>query len=557
MTTVLGAALAGKQATIRDFFLAGRKIHWLAVAGSNIATEISAVTLIAVPAAVFKAGGNLTYLQLMLGAVIARIIIAVWFVPAFYEREIYSPYDYMGRRLGSQVRTVTSGIFVLGAILGQSVRVMLTAMVLRLITGIPLWESIWLIGLVAVVWTLLGGITTVIWTDVIQFFVFLLGMAVAVVAVVRHVPGGWSEVASVAGHAGKLRLWDLSTSPLLPYTLWTALIANTVLCLASYGTDQMMAQRMFCCRGPRQAAYSVIASTFGGVVTILAACVGLGLFAFYQHYPLSGKPAELVAHQADNVFPVFVLQELPVGVTGLIIAGIFAAAISTLGSVLVALSQVVVTGMYRPWRARRADGATADATDRHCVGVAKLLVVVWMVALCGMAQVSVLAYERYQAILDLALSMATYTAGPMLAAFALAFFRLNVDYRGILWAAPLSVLTVFAITWHASWAQVTAVVLALGVLVLWIVLVPLGRREARARGDALRTVAVFLGAALVVFLCCFEYQGPSGGRHLTVAWPWNVPIGFTVAFVLGWLLARPRRAADDAAAGVPEGVPRG
>ncbi|MCK4341744.1 MAG: hypothetical protein KAY37_08485 [Phycisphaerae bacterium] len=203
---MLGAKLAGKQATIRDFFLGGRKLPWPAVAGSIIATEISAVTFISAPAIVFAAGGNFTYLQLALGAILARVIISIWFVPAFYEREIYSPYDYMGHRLGRPVRTVTTGLFMLGAILGQSVRVLLTALILQLMTGLPLGVSIWVIGAIAVAWTLLGGITTVIWTDVVQFVVFVFGIIAALVFVCLKLPGGFGEMVTVA--AAAVSAWD-------------------------------------------------------------------------------------------------------------------------------------------------------------------------------------------------------------------------------------------------------------------------------------------------------------------------------------------------------------
>lgn len=550
LTTWLGARLAGKQSTIREFFLAGRKMPWLAVAGSNIATEISAVTLIAVPAAVFKIGGDLSYLQLGLGAILARVIIAIWFVPAFYEREIFSPYDYMGHWLGQPVRAVTSGLFVLGAVLGQSVRVLLTAVILQLITGIPLEASIWLIGGVAVVWTLLGGITTVIWTDVIQFFVFLIGIIAALLFVLWQLPGGWAELiaqAAAAPDGSKLRFWNLSPNPHEPFTIWTALIANTLLCLAVYGTDQIMAQRMFCCRGPRQAALATIFSCVALVVTVLAAFVGLGLYAFYQRFPMEGAAAAAVAADKESIFPVFVLTQMPAGLVGLIIAGVFAAAISTLDGVLVALSQVVVTGLVRPWRARvaAAAGRSPPDFDRRDLVLSKVLVVVWAVTLCGMAHVSQLALAHHRTLLDLALSMATYTGGPLLAAFMLAFLRLDVDYRGILWAAPLSVLMVFAITWHQTWAHWTTCVLAGAIVLAWLgmVFASISYWATEWWRDARPTLLLIATAGLAVFLNTTPLPGLGAGgakAYLTLAWPWNVPIGFTVAFVLGYALARPR-----------------
>jgi len=560
-TTVLGAKLAGKQATIRDFFLGGRKLPWPAVTGSIIATEISAVTFLGAPAIVFAAGGDLTYLQLALGAILARVIIGVWFVPAFYEREIYSPYDYMGNRLGRPARSVTTGLFMLGAVLGQSVRVLLTALVLELMTGLPLSVAIWIIGAMAVAWTLLGGITTVIWTDVVQFVVFAIGIVAALVYVCIELPGGWDGMVSVAAEAGKFRLWNFSTDPNVAFTIWAALIANTVMCLNAYGTDQLVAQRIFCCKGPRQARIAIIASSVGQLVTLAALFVGIGLFAYYQHYPLTGEAADLVAERGDRVFPVFILQQMPVGLIGLIIAGVFAAAISSLDSVLAALSQTVISGFYRPWREGGAgvppanegsvgvppanhDGAgSVEGDGRHYVFVSKLLVVAWGIVLCAMAQVSKLAWDRYDDILNLALAMATYTGGPLLAAFCLAFFRLNVDHRGIVWSAPLSVLTVFAITWHQGWAQVTTIVVATAILLAWIAVLATRNDLGSAAWwrDAVKTVLVALAGALAVFLCCFHY-GTGEVHYLTVAWPWNAPLGFTVAFTLGYLLARPQRA---------------
>jgi SSS family transporter len=624
LTTFLGARLAGRQATLRDFFLGGRKLPWYAVSGSIIATEISAVTFVSVPAIVFAERGDLTYLQLALGAILARIIIGIWFVPAFYEREIYSPYDYMGARLGPSVRTVTTGLFMLGAVLGQSVRVLLTALILQLMTGLPLGASIWTIGAVAVLWTLLGGITTVIWTDVIQFGVFVLGLVTALFYVVRELPGGAGEMLSVAAEAGKLRFWNFSLDPNVAFTIWAALIANTILCLNAYGTDQLIAQRMFCCRGPREARAAIIVSSVGQIVTVVALAVGLGLYAFYQHRPLTGDAAARVAERVDRIFPLFILQEIPPGLRGLIIAGVFAAAISSLDSVLAALSQTVVSTFYRPWRearsgrrttiplrapnntawgtdlgsvSRRAGGpsprvliqalreevgegrrtphsvpssstvpdtetgaaghagAFGQPDERHYVRAARILVVLWAVLLCAMAQVTVLALERYGDILNLALAMATYTGGAMLAAFFLAFLRLNVDARGILVSAPLSVITVLAVSWHQLWAVYTTAILAALTLTGWIIgvfLRPGGRHPDPQRDGPATALAATVGA-LAVFIS--GYQDLLTGRALAVAWPWNVPIGFTVAFGLGYLLARPRASPPELPASAAETGP--
>lgn len=537
-TTVLGAKLAGRQATIRDFFLGGRKLPWPAVAGSIIATEISAVTFIGAPAIVFAARGNFTYLQLAFGAILARVIIGIWFVPAFYEREIYSPYDYMGNRLGQRARSAATGLFVLGAILGQSVRVLITAVVLELISGIPIDYSIWVIGAIAVGWTLLGGITTVIWTDVIQFAVFVIGMIAALVFVVIELPGGWGEMIDVAAASDKFRFWNFDLDLTQAFTIWAALLANTIMCLSAYGTDQLIAQRMFCCKGPGPARKAIIASSVGQLLTLVALFVGVGLFAFYERFPLTGDAATLVAEQGDRIFPIFIIQQMPVGLVGLLIAGVFAAAISSLDSVLAALSQTVISGFYKPWREKRRHGGTEAPKhddDRHYVYVSKCLVVVWGVLLCAVAQVAKLALDHYPDILSLALAMATYTFGAMLAAFALAFFKLNVNDRGIIWSAPISVLAVFGITWHQMWAQFATIIACLIILVSWLVLEWSARRATLAK-----SLTILLGVAVPVFLCCYHTHGIQALHYLSVAWPWNVPIGFVVAFVLGYALAQPR-----------------
>jgi len=547
-TTALGAWLAGRQATIRDFFLGGRRLPWLAVAGSIIATEISAVTFIAVPGLAFRADGDLTYFQLALGAVLARVIVAVWFVPAFYEREIYSPYDYMGNRLGAPVRTVTSALFALGAVLGQSVRVLTTAIVLELMTGLPLSASIWIIGGVAVLWTLLGGITTVIWTDVVQFIIFAAGLAIALLWVVGSLPGGWGEYWGAGQAAGKFRLWSLSLDPAAKYTLWTALIANTILCLNAYGTDQMMTQRMFCCRGPREARRAIVASSVGVLLALLALFVGVGLFIYYRRFPLSGDAADLIAADPDRVLPLFILHELPVGLTGLLIAAIFAAAISSLDSVLAALSQTVVAVVYQPWRERRRAAPTPapGPQDHHYVRASRLFVIGWGVVLCGVAQVAQQALAHYRTLLDLALAMATYTGGTLLAGFFLAFLRLNVNYRGLVWAAPLSIITVFALNWHQPRAQTITIVAAVGVLVAFLIVEwrragssasPRGRSRTRF---LLRSSLVAAAAALAIFIACFRWSAGGSAHYLAAAWPWNVPVGFAVAFGLGYLLAEAR-----------------
>jgi solute:Na+ symporter, SSS family len=578
-TTILGSVMAGKQATIRDFFLGGRKLPWYAVCGSNIATEISAVTFVGVPAIVFASRGNFTYLQLQLiGLVVARFVVAYVFVPAYYDREIYSPYDYMADRLGGAARTVTTCLFILGGALAQGARVYLTALILDLIVGRALYGglaeatgistltwSIYTFGLISVVWCWIGGITTVIWTDVILFLVFMIGAFVALGAAVVRLPGGWSELFSVGWHArqagswGKFTVFDFAPSLVTPYTFWAGLIAYTWHGLFAFGTDQVMCQRIFCCKGPRPARWAVIGSNVGQIVTVAMLLVGVGLYAFYQRFPLTGEALGLVRKNGDYVFPLFIIEELAPGVTGLIIAAIFAAAISTLVSVVASFSQTTLSAFYLPlsrrYRARRGITISDEQAMQNprLVLMSRMLVVVWGVILCLTAQLAERVGQRdeYRQIINLALSMAGYTGGALLAGFMLAFLRLGIDARGFIWSAPLSVLTVFALAWHQPWSH--AVCWAGGGVLLgtWGLHVLQTRRGPVEGGSlfqpvlpvALQTVLLGAGITTMIALSYVGYFGKSVDAQgnvncLTLAWPWFIPVGSVVAFVFGYLLAR-------------------
>ncbi len=612
LTTWLGAKKAGRQATIRDFFLGGRRLPWWAVSGSIVATEVSALTFVSVPWVVFQPGGNLTYLQLgIIGSTLARVIVGYVLVPAYYEREIYSPYDYMGHRLGGRVRSMTSSLFILGGLLGQSARIYLTALVISVVLHDQLAvlsarlggnELVWAIVIMAVVsiaWTLIGGITTVIWTDVLLFLVFLVGAFLALGTIIFALDGGlvqlfregwaakqsgvpwaaWGEPAP-SGSWGKFTFFDFSASPLKAYTFWAALIASTWGGLGAYGTDQLMAQRMFCCRSPQDARRAIIWSSVAQMVTITVAMVGVGLFVYYQHHVPSVAAQALLAHRADGdrIFPVFVVEVVPVGLKGLIVAAVFAAAISSVMGILTALSQTVMATFYHPlrdaWRRRRgvreadskavgaSSGGPADEREqRRHVLVGRLLVVGCGLCLCLLAYGAQYAAAKYKALLDLGLALAGYTGGGLLAGFALSFLPLRIDGRGYLYSAPLSVLTIFALAWHrheavpwyADWSLLTCLTAAAGLLTAW--LIGLARRGTGASGSGRpvlpviwQTLLLVAGLAGVIILNSYGHWGHGPADRFgnptfrNLAWPWYVPIGSLVAGLWGYLLASRRPA---------------
>lgn len=623
--SVLGVMLAGKQKDIKDFFRGGDKLPWYAVSASLIATTISAVTFVGVPAVAFA--GDMTYLQLgIIAGLISRVFISFILVPAYYEKRIYSPYDYMGNKLGDGAKGVTTALFTLGGLLAQSARVYLTALVLTLVMAdqlawieswiglSPLATSIVIIGIIAVTWTMLGGIATVVWTDALLFVVFVVGGVAALWVILAALPGGWSEFVEVGRAADKFKVFniDQAFSLTTPYTLAAAGFAVVIGNIGIYGTDQLLAQRIFCCKNKRQAQYAMLSSYTAELVTTLMLLVGVGLFVFYTAYPerLSGAFAARVAEENDKIFPAFILEQMPVGVKGLVIAGIFAAAISSLTSILAALAQTTISAVYLPRRAKKlgVSEPTEEALSAHdpsegkrVVTASRLWIVFWGIALC-LAAFVVDAFKDATGvpILDLALALASYIVGGLFAAFLLAWLPVKVNGRGLVWAAPLGVLAVFACRFHEDWA-LWACGVGVAVLVVTWVWRAAAADATRRRARLMRTPWLVAGGAVVMLMVWrgyFHAYDPDGQvvmsypeivdasgdrvldpaappvmlmhpitgepitneagqplrasekkqtalldkkagapQQITIAWPWYAPIGGGFALCLGYLLA--------------------
>jgi SSS family transporter len=530
-TTVIGAKLAGKQATIRDFFLAGRKLPWWAISSSIIATEISAVTFVAVPTISFAVGGNLTYMQWAIGAIIARVIIGLYFVPKYYEREIYSPYDYLETRLGVGIKKLTTALFLLGAVLGQGARLYITAFVLSAVTGLGLVPSIWIIGAFSVCWTLLGGMTTVIWTDVIQFLVFTIGACLALYWSVTAVPGGVSEILPIARAAGKFEWFDGTTDLSMPYTIWIGLLAMPFLNLAAFGTDQVMAQRIFCCRTRRDAAKAIIVSNVGIVLALVMLLVGVALWAYFRHNPLTPREAQLFSKDENYLLPIFVVRAMPVGVRAVIVAAIFAAAISTLDGALTALAQTTVdlSAKRRAETARRRGSGRWAALLSSDIAFSKALVVAWAAVLCLMGMACIVIARQYANAVELAFALVGYTYGPMLGIFLLAFLPTGRDHTGLVWAVPMSVLMVFGMYQHGVWAN--WIVWAGVAFFLLLALI-------RSQGNPRRVAVIVIGALAIALLHRLQLGTAPNGAPIYLAFNWSYPIGVIMTFTLGYCLGK-------------------
>jgi len=584
-TTWLGHRLSGKQRSTHDFFLGGRRLPWFAVAASIIATEISAVTFISLPSIVSRPGGNITYLQIgLFGSLIARALVAWVLVPRYYEREVYSPYDWMGQRLGEGVRRATTALFALGGVLGQAARVYLAAKLVEVLLyeplhsfslqfgGTPIAWAILAIGVVAVVWTWMGGIATVVWTDAVLFLLFLVGIGTILVTAFNGVPESALEVLRSAGEEGKLKF--IAAEPPagseLPFwrwlfveadTLWAALFFASWGMVGPYGTDQMLVQRLLCCKDKRSAQKAMLASYCAMLVTVLVAGVGIGLWAWYGAHPVTGDAAILLAQDVERTLPLFVREALPAGLRGLVVVGALAAAISSLDSVLAALSQTTLHAFVQPfqqmWRGARRnaaqdqsprvalEGDVSDATNS--LFASRALVLFWAVLLCAAAVEVDSIKDQFPSLLQLALASTGVTGGALLAAFTLACLPGRRGATGFVWSAPLSVMTVFAATFHPPifpWA----VDLVTGAGVLYVLLWCFAQsRKWAGRFSVSRTVVLvaFLFGLRVLaqrgyVVPEFDAHGVlTGGR--SIAWPFYVPLGFSVAFSFGLFLDRPPR----------------
>ena len=442
LTTWIGHALSGKNATIRDFFLGGRSLPWWAVSGSMIATEISALTFIGVPGMVYALHGDWTYLQWGIGSVMARIAVAWWLVPLYYREEIYSPYDFMGARLGEGVRRLVTGLFSIGAILGQSVRVLVTAIILQTVTGYSATSCIVIIGVFAVIWTLMGGMRTVIWTDVVQFCLFIFGGLLALGWLVGSL--GLDTIIALNSNAGpdggidKLRILNLTPpweNPLLEYTLWVAVIAMPFQNFTAFGTDQLNTQRIFCCGSAHEARKAVAWSSVSLLITVLMLAVGAGLFAWYQQHVPTGAEAGWFAKDPNYVFPIWITTVLPVGLSGLILAAAFAAAISSLDSILAALSQTSLSAWYGRERLEREADGPAMVFRSRCA------VVVWAIILSAFAMVLAGSYESGESrnLITLAFGILTYTYGPLLGVLLAAILPGKRNLPGLFAGVCLSI----------------------------------------------------------------------------------------------------------------------
>jgi len=407
-TTAWGAWLGRGARSGEDYFLGGRDLPWTAVLLSVVATETSTLTFLSIPGVAY--GGSLGFLQIALGYVVGRAVVAAWLLPAYREGQLRTAYELLEGRFGIETRRLTSAIFMITRVLADSVRLFATAIPLTLITGWSLIVSVVVIGIVTFVYTYAGGIRAVVWIDAVQMTLYLIGGVIALVVLGQLVPGGWSEIFRQAGAAGKLGVIDTSLDFGRPYTLWAGLVGGAFLSMGSHGVDQLIVQRLLACRDLAASRRALIGSglaVFGQFALFLV--VGLGLWVYYE-----GRAFP----RSDEIFATFIIEALPVGLRGLLIAGVFAAAMSTLSSSINALAS---TTAYDFWAAGRP-----EASERDVLRVGRRWTVVWTLLLVG-AAVAFIPLSRESAAVEVSLGIASMVYGGLLGTFALARFSKGPD----------------------------------------------------------------------------------------------------------------------------------
>jgi SSS family solute:Na+ symporter len=411
--TVAGVLIAGRQKDSRDYFLGGKKMSWWSVGFSIVASETSALTFISIPGLAFRS--DMHFLQLVFGYFIGRILVSLVFIPAYYRGDIETAYDFLGKRFGLPMRRFTSSVFIVTRLLASGVRLFATAIPVHLITGLGYAESIVLIGVFTLIYTYVGGLKAVVAMDVVQLFVYLCGAAASMALILHALPGGWGDVVSFATRDGadKFGIFNLSWGSGVidflgsPYTLVGSLLGGTFLTMASHGTDQLLVQRLLACRSARESQKALILDALVIVLQFgFFLVLGLCLYAFYGGVSFG----TLGLKSSDEVFPLFIVRQLPAGLAGLLVAGVLASAMGTLSSSISSLASSTFLDLFRLTRR----GGSLDQKGE--VKISRLLTLFWGVALIGGAM---LFTDSHNPVIEIGLKIASFTYGGLLGTFFL------------------------------------------------------------------------------------------------------------------------------------------
>ncbi len=419
--TAFGLRFRKKQRSLRDYFLADRNVPWWAIMLSIVAAETSTLTIISIPGVAYRS--NMTFLQLVMGYVVGRVVISFLFIPHYFRGDLYTAYQLMERRFGGRLRSLTASLFLITRAAAEGVRVFAVAIVVRITLGAvlggfgDLQRDVIAIGIVTVltlIYTFEGGMTAVIWTDVVQMFIYVGGTLVGFATLLHLVPGGWAGASNLAAEAGKFRVFDFAPEFFKVYTFWAGLIGGAFLTTASHGTDQLIVQRLLAARSEKQSKLALISS---GVAVFfqfsLFLLVGVLLYVLYH---TTAQAPNWTSY--DEIFPTFIVNRMPHGISGLLIAAILAAAMSNLSAALNSLSSSSIVDFYL----RRHP----DAGDRERLRLSRLSTLVWAAVLFSLAVMS----RNIKVVVEVGLAIASVAYGALLGVFVLGVLTKRANEQG-------------------------------------------------------------------------------------------------------------------------------
>jgi SSS family transporter len=413
--TWFGARFGRSQRTLRDYFLGGKTVPWWAISLSVVSAETSTLTVIGTPALSFQ--GNLGFLQLVLGYLMARIVISILFLPAYFRGEMYTAYELMRVRFGGRIRRLTASTFLVLRALAEGVRVFAISIVISVILGSGETASILVILCLTLFYTYEGGLAAVIWTDVAQMILYVVGAVLSLVLLLREIPGGWAHVAAVAAPLGKLQIFDFRLAPpseffTRTYSFWAGIIGGCFLTTASHGTEQLMVQRLLAASTLRKSQAALLLSWVVIFIQFtLFLIIGVCLFVLYREQGTQ-PPAVM-----DRLYPLFIWQRLPPGIAGLVMAAILAAAMSNLSAALNSLASTTVLDLWRPLVEKKP-----SHDDTRWLRRSRYATIAWGVALFGVALVA----RHWGSVLQAGLSIASIVYGALLGVFLLGLLTKRV-----------------------------------------------------------------------------------------------------------------------------------
>ena len=450
--TLLGLRFRQQQHNLQDYFLGGRSAPWWALSFSIVATETSTLTIIGTPAVAYS--GNLTFLQLVFGYIVGRVLITIFFLPGYFRGEYLTAYALIEKRFGARMRSVAAITFLTTRTLAEGVRVSAIALVVSVALGTSERLAVFIVIALTILYTVEGGMKAVIWTDVAQFLLYLSGSILTLAVLLHRIPGGWNEVAQVAALNGdKLQSLDFSWNLASKYTFWSGVIGGAFLTMATHGTDQTIVQRLLAARSQRDSGRALIASGFIVLFQFTVfLLVGVMLFVFSQHAPLL-SPGD----RTDRILPLFLVREMPTGLAGLLLASILAVAMSNASGSLnsLAASSVVDLAVLR----------------RRTVDPVKFLKISRRMTLIWGSVLIIFGLVRWTHLLETGLTVSSFPLGSLLGLFLLGTFDSRANARGSLtgmFAGLATVLLVYgytqiAFTWY--WLIGACVTFAVGAIV--------------------------------------------------------------------------------------------